>query len=474
MRFEIKSKTYPVADPPPSVSISYNHPMPSEHHRERGLIEAIIVIVAIVLVGGYFWYSHVRVSASAAPAYKTPAEASNVYVRFDMEAYDAIAENYWQTPTDAAMALLYQASLVKALSLMNINDASTSLVSEDRTGTAEMLANAFTYATTTDTKKSLAVSILQVALYNLPPVGRNELLSQTQQIALRQEVNNINPSTNLYGNLGLSTGAPVSAVNAAYVQRSAMFAASSSPAAKAQLAQVSYAHKVLSDTQTKARYDTSQVEPTVFRTIMGSTLYIYISKMSPTTLSEFHDALDNASTTPRLASMIIDLRGNIGGSLDDAVNFLGFFLGPNQYAFDLYAQNTYNVIRTTSEKNPLLAPYREIAVLTDDMTQSTAEILTASLKRYHLAYSVGATTRGWGTVENTFPLQTTTDASTTYALLLVHAITLRDDQQPIQGRGVDPDVAISDANWKSELSNYFTLPSIIAALKKEADQPPIQ
>jgi carboxyl-terminal processing protease len=196
--------------------------------------------------------------------------------------------------------------------------------------------------------------------------------------------------------------------------------------------------------------------------------------MSPTTLPEFQDALDSASTTPGLNSMIIDLRGNIGGSLDDAVNFLGFFLGPNQYGFDLYAQNTYNVIRTTNDKNPMLTRYREVAILTDGMTQSTAEVLTASLKRYHIAYSVGATTRGWGTVENTFPLTTTTDASTTYALLLVHAITLRDDQQPIQGRGVDPDVAITDSNWKSELSNYFTSPSIIAALQKEADQPPIQ
>ncbi len=87
---------------------------------------------------------------------------------------------------------------------------------------------------------------------------------------------------------------------------------------------------------------------------------------------------------------------------------------------------------------------------------------------------VGATTRGWGTVENTFPMTTTTDASTTYALLLVHAITLRDDQQPIQGRGVDPDVNITDTNWRSELSTYFRSGSLIAALKKEADQPPLQ
>ncbi len=446
-------------------------------NRKRGLFEIAIVAVALALVGGYYFYSTMGKPSSSAPAaapsYQTSAEASNVYVRFDMEAYDSIVKNYWQTPTDSAMSQLYQSSLVKALSLMGISDASTTLASTTRSATAAMLDNAFTYATSTDAKKKLAAGIVQVALYNLPPAGRDQLLSQSDQVALAQEVNNVNPTKDLYSNLGLTTGAPVSAVDAAYAQKSAALAASSSPAAKAQLAQVIYAHRVLADTQTKARYDTSQVEPTIFSTVMGTTLYLYVSKMSPTTLAEFQDALTNASST-RLDSMIIDLRGNIGGSLQDAANFLGYFLGPNQYAFDLYAQNTYNVIRTIGDKNPLLTPYREVAVLTDGMTQSTAEVLTASLKRYHIAYSVGATTRGWGTVENTFPLTTSTDASTTYALLLVHAITLRDDQQPIQGRGEDANVNITDANWKGELSNYFTSPSIIAALKREADQSPIQ
>ena len=110
-----------------------------------------------------------------------------------MEAYDLIVKNYWQTPTDPAMAQLFQSSLVKALSLMNIDDASTTLPTADRSGTAELLANAFTYATTSDAKKNLAAGILQVALYNLPPNGRDELLSQTQQVALQQEVNNVNP-----------------------------------------------------------------------------------------------------------------------------------------------------------------------------------------------------------------------------------------------------------------------------------------
>ena len=426
------------------------------------------------IIGGYYWYTKTHKAPPAAAVYKTTQEASNQYVRFDMEAYDSIMTNYWQTPTDSQMSQLFLASAQKALSLFGIDSASTTLPTQDRAGTAAMLEGTFADATTTLGKQQLAAGILQVALYNLAPAGRNELLSQTQEVQLRQEVSNINPSTNLYDNLGLSAGAPVAAVNAAYQKQAAVLAASTSPAAKQELAQATYAHQVLSDTETKARYDTAQIEPTIFSSTLGHTLYVYISKMSPTTLEEFQDALTDASTTPGLDSMIIDLRGNVGGSLDDAASFLGYFMGTSQYAFDLFSQNVYNVVRTTTMQDPQLARYSDMAILTDDMTQSTAEILTASLKRFHIAHVVGATTRGWGTVENTFPMVSTTDASTTYALLLVHAITLRDDQQPIQGRGVDPDVSIADADWRSELSTYFRSASLIAALKKEADQPPIQ
>ncbi|HVM73794.1 MAG TPA: S41 family peptidase, partial [Candidatus Paceibacterota bacterium] len=416
-------------------------------NRMKVLMLVLFLIIALGAGSGYYWwYTHLRsAAATATAAYQTPAEASDVYVRFDMEAYDAIVKNYWQTPSDADVSQLFLASTQKALSLFGVSSASTTLATPDRAGTTAMLEHAFSYATTTDAKATLATGILQVVLYNLPPNGRNELLSQSDQAALQQTVNNVNPSTDLYSDLGLAASSSILAVDAAYKTKAATLAASSSAAAKVQLAQVSYAHRVLSDAQTKARYDTSQVEPTVFSTMMGHTLYLYISKMSPTTLQEFQDALNNASTTPVLDSLIIDLRGNIGGSLPDATSFLSEFLGPNQYAFDLYADNSYNVVRTAGSKDPLLASYHDVALLTDDMTQSTAEVLTASLKRYHIAYSVGATTRGWGTVESTFPLTTSLDASTTYALLLVHAITLRDDQQPIQGRGVDPDVSLTDA-----------------------------
>ena len=172
--------------------------------------------------------------------------------------------------------------------------------------------------------------------------------------------------------------------------------------------------------------------------------------------------------------MIIDLRGNIGGSLDIAPYFVGAFLGQNQYTFDLFRQDEFIPARSPITKIDSLAHYRDIAILTDNMSQSTAEVIAAALKKFNIAHTVGTATRGWGTVENTFPLTTSIDASSTYALLLVHSLTLRDDNQPIEGKGVDPDVNTADTNWKTKLFSYFRSESLISALKNNVTKPPLR
>ncbi len=323
-------------------------------------------------------------------------------------------------------------------------------------------------------KKQLALDTLVVALYNLPPAGRSGLLSSGQVTDLRNEEKNINPAANLYQDLGVPEGASTDEVNKAFEAKKAALSASTSPQAKAALEQAAYAHQVLADAATKARYDQTKVEPTVFgRVLGGGTLYFYLDKISPTTLEEFGTAILNASSTPGLDSMIIDLRGNIGGSLDTVPYFLGLFLGANQYAFDLFHQDDYQAQRTAIGALSELKRYREIAVMTDGMTQSSAEVITAALKRFRLAHIVGSSTRGWGTVENTFPLKTSIGAET-YSILLVHSITLRDDNQPIEGRGVDPDVNTSNSQWKKELNTYFRSRSLIDALSQEATKPPLK
>jgi curved DNA-binding protein CbpA len=428
-----------------------------------------IALVLTAIVGGtgaWAWYSHMGPFAGpAAAAHATPAEA-DPYVRFDMEAYDLIKKNYWMESSQYDLPKLF------ALSAQKVTNASTTLATSTREATAAMLGDVFKTATSTDERRQWAKDTLTIVLYNLVPVGRDQLLSQKQETQLRQEVANVNPQKDLYGDLGLAKGASQSAVDTAYKQKSAELAASSSPAAKAELQKVAYAHNVLGSGVSKTLYDQSQAEPTVFGHAIGRTLYLDVQQIAPTTLVEFAAAIDNASTTP-LDSMIIDFRGNIGGALDFARFFLGLFMGPNQYAFDLFSQAQYQPQRTPENipKISELGRYAHIVILADHMSQSTAELTSSVLRRYHLATVVGERTRGWGSVENTYKLETVIDADTTYALELVNSLTLGADQQPIEQNGIAPDIDVGSADWKSAVRRALPADLSAAVIQMESRDP---
>lgn len=405
-----------------------------------------LALLAVILGGGGYYMSHQ--DGSGEVVYKTPEEKDD-HVRFLMESFDKIKENYWEKSDDAAIAGHFQLSLQKGLNSITM----PILPTKDRAGAAKMIAEAMSVATSTEAKKNLALNTLNVALYNLQPAGRNGLLSQTQETAFRENVANVDQTKDLYKDLGLEKGATEAEVKVAYEEKAAELVASSSPEAKIELEKVTHAKEVLANPNTKDLYDVAKIEPTASTNIMGKTLYIKIDRISPTTLLEFGRTVYSATTTPGLNSMVIDFRQNLGGALDFAQNFLGLFIGQNQFAFDLFHQGEYNDQRTSQPYFPELARYKDIVILTDGMTQSTAEVTSAAFKRFKLGTIVGETTRGWGTVENTFPLDTVIDPKEKYLMLLVHSITLREDNQPTEGRGIDPDVNIKDPNWKSQLAN---------------------
>jgi hypothetical protein len=437
----------------------------------RRWILAGAFFVLLAAAGGVFYFYHFRTqpAAVAATQYKT-LEESDMYVRFDMDVYDIITTNYWQKAPDADMAGLFQLALAKALNTQTPPEITT----KDRAGTAKMLAGAMANATSTQNKIQLAENVAIVALYNLAPQGRSGMLSQKQETELRQTVSNVHPNTDLYKDLGVAKGASADDVEKAYKEKESALKNATSSEDKAALAQADYAHKVLTNDSSKNLYDTAKIEPTIFGHVLGKTLYVNMTQVSPTSLQEFARAVDNASTTPGLESLIVDMRGNIGGALDFAAAFLGLFMGQNQYAYDLFHQGDYQVQRTTLAKFDEINRYTDIAFLVDNMSQSTAELTTAVFKKFHLAHVVGKTTRGWGTVENTFPIEADIDPTQKFTVLLVHSLTLREDNQPIEGRGVDPDVDVSKTDWQSQLSKYFSSPSLISALKQTANKPPLK
>jgi len=51
-------------------------------------------------------------------------------------------------------------------------------------------------------------------------------------------------------------------------------------------------------------------------------------------------------------------------------------------------------------------------------------------------------------------------------MLIVHSLTLRDDNKPIEGRGVDPIIDINNPDWDEKLYSYFNDLELIKNVKK--------
>ncbi len=391
----------------------------------------------------------------------TQQTEKSTYQAFVSEVYDKIKENYWNNISDAELLDLFNISISQAGG--NITVAKF----ENKEKLLEAI-NKTTAGLNEDQRDEFLAAVVSSVLRSLAPAGRSGLYTEKQEQQLKNTVSNVNPEKDLYKDLGLAKGASEAAVQQAYDKQAADLAKDKSPEAAEKLKKIIYAKDTLTQKDTKQRYDTTQVEPTFFTKITApGILYVQFKKFSPTSLEEFQKAFETYKNDPALNSLIFDLRGNVGGAIDSTAYFLGYFLGKGQYAFDFYHKGEYLPFKTATDKLASISKYKQIVILVDQNSQSSAEMMAASLKKYHVGVIVGVPTKGWGTVERIFPLHNQISQKEKYSIFLVHSITLRDDNLPIEGRGVDPDIKITDLNWASQLLSYFNNPALVEAVKKE-------
>jgi C-terminal peptidase prc len=104
-------------------------------------------------------------------------------------------------------------------------------------------------------------------------------------------------------------------------------------------------------------------------------------------------------------AVVLDLRGNPGGYLDEAVAMAGIFLGSKPVVGVVEPQDT-RVLRDDLRKAPLYEG--PLAVLVDGESASAAEVLAGALRDHERAVVVGAPrTFGKGSVQKLFPLSHT-------------------------------------------------------------------
>jgi len=163
----------------------------------------------------------------------------------------------------------------------------------------------------------------------------------------------------------------------------------------------------------------------------------------------------------KVAGIILDLRNNPGGSLDEAIRFTGLFIpgGPV-----VLARNFDGRVTVDSDNDPGELYDGPLAVLVNRFSASASEIAAAALQDYGRAVIVGDTsTFGKGTVQNLDPLRpfiwpATPSATNDPGML---KITIRKFYRitgaSTQFRGVIPDIILPDTLSYADVVSERTL-----------------
>lgn len=414
----------------------------------------LIIIFALGALGGYFYSQKTNVNSTQ------PEKEENIYLGFLSEVYDKIQTNYWKELNDKELGSLFKLGTEKLT-----NQAQTFAI-KDKQDFEKMITEALKIIKE-DKKKEFAVKLANLVLLNLKPLKRNALYTTKDTQNLQNKVQNINPEINLYQILGIEKDASQQEIEEKYNQKMAELEESDPEQTKQELEQVNYAYNTLSNDNQKQRYDQKGIEPTVFATLIRpEILHVYIKKMSPTTLDELKQETEKFDSGKQLDTLILDLRNNIGGSIDLMPYLLGPFIGSDQYAYEFLHQGEKTPFKTKTGWMSSLVRYKKVVVLINEQTQSSAEVMAAALKKYNVGVLVGTTTKGWGTIETVMNIDHQIDKNEKYSIFIVHSLTLNDNNQPIEGSGVTPTISINDPLWEQQLLNYFHYPELIETVKE--------
>ncbi len=163
--------------------------------------------------------------------------------------------------------------------------------------------------------------------------------------------------------------------------------------------------------------------------------YVRITQFGDKTGDELQDALDKLKAQG-MKALIIDLRWNPGGLLDEAVEVCGKFLPRGQLVVTTEGRDpAENSVRRANDGGDELKGM-PIVVLANLGSASAAEIVTGCLQDLHRAVILGQKTFGKGSVQSVFPLD---DGS---ALKLTIAKYYTPSHKVIHQHGITPDIYV--------------------------------
>ncbi len=187
-------------------------------------------------------------------------------------------------------------------------------------------------------------------------------------------------------------------------------------------------------TVTRAIVNVPSVEGKLLESGVG---YVRLKSFQEGSYVELIEAIARLSAAKQLGGLILDLRGNPGGLVSEAVAIADEFLDRGT----IYsARHRGHVVETVASVNGDLLERMPLLVLVGAGTASSAEIVTGALQDRGRAVVVGEPTFGKGSVQNVIELPGGA------GLLLTTLRYFTPKGRAIQARGLVPDVLVKSAD----------------------------
>lgn len=129
--------------------------------------------------------------------------------------------------------------------------------------------------------------------------------------------------------------------------------------------------------------------------------YIKLNRFAATTVNEFKKALKDLQNDG-MHSLILDIRGNGGGYLNEAIDLADEFLSTDKLI--VYTEGKSSTRREALSTNKGGFEHGKLVVLTDEGSASASEIVSGALQDWDRAVIIGRRTFGKGLVQRDFSL----------------------------------------------------------------------
>lgn len=159
-----------------------------------------------------------------------------------------------------------------------------------------------------------------------------------------------------------------------------------------------------------------------------------------------------------IGSLVLDLRNNGGGSIQEALELAGIFINEGPLCLIKERSGKVTTLRDPNRGTLYDGP---LMLLTNGASASASELTSAVLQDYHRALVVGGNTYGKGTAQVVLPLDTADmkDMNPNAQVAAFEKVTMqkfyRVDGTTVQWTGVVPDVVLPDLYQQERLKERY-------------------